>query len=594
MHYFIRSLGAVAMTAIFLSATFAQKEKTSTPTSAFSGSGEQEIGGKTLDQWLKVTKNRDPAIRENAVRVIAQFGMEARKKAVPTLIACIKDHDAGVSANSVVTLQAILENLEASEINQSEFDELLKGLTNMLKNGTAYARIQSAIALYSIGPLAKSTIPILVQKTTKEAYSWEIRRAGAMALGKVGFDKEGPDSRAVGALLAALKNDECGDVRLTALSSLSALGVPTQPKDKLAYRHALEFVISEKTEKNKIILVWSRLLLVKLEADGKIKPKVAGYIDYIATQLERDTDPQTRMHAAMALGAAGAAAKPRIGVLIAALRDPHGTVCTAAIASLGQLKGQLGEPDYLSIVKLLDKIMPYETRAFAAQALGAAKAITRVPLLIELLSDDEEPVANAAAGALAAMKDDLNKAQLDAVALLLSSPNGKVEIRCRAAQALGMIGAKSKIQDLVNALKDKESTVASSAVAALAAMKDQLGDIHMNALAQLLNDKEKRVETRCHAAQALGLLGNKAKGQIKDLTAALKEKDVPLVVSAVVALSRMGKEANTALPMLNDLKAHRDTTVKEAAADAMDKIMGIVKKDKDKDKDKDKKTGEEK
>lgn len=584
MRYVIRTVGALTLLLVAASSTLARQDKF-TSTSAHSGSGDQEIGGKTLDQWLKWTAHRDPAEREKAVRIIAQFGMEARKRATKTLIHCTKDQDAGVSANAIVTLQAILGNLEASEINQADFDELMKGLTNNLKNGTAYARIQAAIAIASIGQLAKNAIPILVQKTIKESYSWEIRRAGAMALGRISKDQKGPDQRAIGALLAALKEDICADVRLAALSSLAELGVPVEPKDKLAYRHALEFVISEKFEKNKVILIWSRMLLVQLETEGgKTNRKVSAYVDYVANQLEKDTDYQTRMHAAMALGTMGAPAKSKSHVLIAALRDPHGDVCTAAVASLGRLKAQLSDTDYTAMVKLLAKAMPYETRSFAAQALGTAGAVTKIPLLIDLLSDEEEPVGNAAGGALAAMKDDLNKSQLDAIASLLGDKNAKPENRCRAARALGMIGAKSKIQDLVEALKDKESSVASCAVFALAAMKDQLGDVHISALAQLLNDKEKRAETRSYAAQALGLLKAKAKGTINDLIAALKEKDVVIVVSAALALGEMGKEAKSALPALNDLKTHRDTTVKEAAAKAMDDIMGVTKKEKEKEK----------
>lgn len=47
-----------------------------------------EIGGKTLNQWIAETKNADAGVRENAVRTIMLFGPAEHPPLTPWLIGC--------------------------------------------------------------------------------------------------------------------------------------------------------------------------------------------------------------------------------------------------------------------------------------------------------------------------------------------------------------------------------------------------------------------------------------------------------------------------------------------------------------------------
>src|SRR5205807_9310773 len=51
-----------------------------------------EIGGKTLDHWLKDLERRDPGVVENALRTIVLFGERART-AIPIVLAKVATSD---------------------------------------------------------------------------------------------------------------------------------------------------------------------------------------------------------------------------------------------------------------------------------------------------------------------------------------------------------------------------------------------------------------------------------------------------------------------------------------------------------------------
>src|SRR4051794_35876527 len=177
-----------------------------------------EVGGKSLDQWVEETqprKNPDPYVRETALRAIAQFGPDGRK-ALPALVARLADTDASVCANAIAAIRGVGVDPKDSASIQS----VVAGLTKTLQSGTSVARVQSALVLAEFGPEAKSAIPVLIRDTIKSPISWEMRRTGVFALGRLGFDPKGPDSTVVKALTGVAKDDACAQVRLQAIMSL--------------------------------------------------------------------------------------------------------------------------------------------------------------------------------------------------------------------------------------------------------------------------------------------------------------------------------------------------------------------------------------
>src|SRR5438105_2783355 len=119
MRYSIACL--IAVLSLTTASSFGDEPEKQTAT--MTSTGEFEIGGKTLDQWIKSTKHLDPAIRESAVRAIGQFPEAEKKKAILALIPRLRDldslikiPDSGVCGSTIVTFQSI--RLDPAEIGQ--------------------------------------------------------------------------------------------------------------------------------------------------------------------------------------------------------------------------------------------------------------------------------------------------------------------------------------------------------------------------------------------------------------------------------------------------------------------------------------------
>lgn len=457
-----------------------------------------DVGGKSLEQWIKDLNNLDPQIRESAVQTIVQFGKDARE-AVPSIITKMNDPDAGVATSAIIALRTIgIDPKDAKDMKAA-----ITTLTTKLDSGTTLGRMQSALALGDIGPEAKGAVKTLAEKTIKDNYSWELRKAAAFALGRVAQDKtSGPETRVVKALTDTLK-DPCAQVRLQAIMSLGGLGAPRSPTDLQTEKHQLDLAI--KNERDPVVRIWATVLQTQLEPT-----KVAANVAYLVSRLQKGTDAATRMNAAQALGTLGDKAKGNTSELIDALKDKEAVVSGAAGLSLVQLK------------------------------------------------------------------DQLTDGQITTISKFLASKESGPSVRVQAATILGMLGtnAKSRIPDLLEAIRDKEPAVASAAASALGFQKDNLSPEQLASIAKLLTDPKQDMPTRCQAAQVLGICGAKAKAHVSDLMNVLGDKDNSVVATAILALASMGKDAEPAIPALTKLKQHSDESIKSAATQAIDVISG--------------------
>jgi len=150
---------------------------------------------------------------------------------------------------------------------------------------------------------------------------------------------------------------------------------------------------------------------------GLSVPGFATDVDDLIKQL-KDTDTETRRAAARSLADAGAEAKPAERALLGALRDRDMFV-----------------------------------RRFAAKALGAIGADPKdtVPALRAALNDTRKEVQEAAATALGKMgKDGVNS-----LAAVVRDEGREPEVRRKAAEALGALGANARpaVKSLVEVLK---------------------------------------------------------------------------------------------------------------------------------------------
>lgn len=253
-------------------------------------------------------------------------------------------------------------------------------------------------------------------------------------------------------------------------------------------------------------------------------PNLAKAIDVLGLRVTEDKQAIVRFHAAIALSRLGTDARPAIPRLVNATRDPAS----------------------------------WEIRRAAVMGLQAA--------------------------AYENGGSDMRAINACIVALTDSS----AQVRVSAATALGALGRPPSpmdlpkvVQALEKALKDKDKTVVIWAYVALLALKDEISEKNLTDLAELMKPKYE-VPVRTQAAQALGTMKSRAKSRVKELMAALDDKETTVVTAAAWALGNIGSGADKAVPALEELSKRKgvDEFVKTTAEEAVKKIQGKAEKPK--------------
>jgi HEAT repeat protein len=289
-----------------------------------------EIGGRTLDQWVKEIKNPDPSVQEMAMRVVPYFGKKAGS-AAPVLIARLKDtsnRDIACRAHAVLALAAI-----ADEVSDEEAAKAVKAITDTLDNdGQAIMRYHAATALGAYGSRAASAVPSLLHRLPDRS-SWELRQAVLAALSNIvdggngagGLKKAPPDGRVVVAIANRLNNDyeNSGAVRMMAVMVLGALGRPAGQQETQLEISALQKAGGY--DPDKTVQIWAEVALMAID---KVTDK--GLND-VARHLAKGKDVTARLTAARALMAMGKEAKSKIGDIAKMLDDDDPTIMAGAL-----------------------------------------------------------------------------------------------------------------------------------------------------------------------------------------------------------------------------------------------------------------------
>jgi HEAT repeat protein len=107
---------------------------------------------------------------------------------------------------------------------------------------------------------------------------------------------------------------------------------------------------------------------------------------------------------------------------------------------------------------------------------------------------------------------------------------------------------------------------------------DKVTDARLDAIAKFATNPD--VVTRIHTANALGVVGSKAKTHVKFLIQMLQDKDIDVFVAACTALANMGEPGETAVTSLKKIAESKDETDshrKQYAQLALDGIAYYVK-----------------
>jgi HEAT repeat protein len=344
----------------------------------------QDIGGKTLEQWIKEIPSLDRSRGENAIRTVLAFGPDRAFEAVHVLVAELKRQthgnarlDVSITVNAAIALGEILGGAEKPD--PDVVNDAVKVLVILLRDPQAIVRYRSAEALGKIGRRAKPAIGPLLSLLRDKAYpsSWESRQAAATALGFIALDRDGktgPSAEVVKGLYQAL-SDTSFQVRLAAIRSMTFVGTPanTSEKDRDAFLGYLKKATLEKEDPT--VRVWAHMAIMSISHSMDI-----GDVKAICGMLKH-REMAGRVQAAQALAICGASAfaddaqikernvlKSSIQPLIRSLDDKEPMValnCIIALTKMGK-EGKKAIPALREISR--DMKRPEGLRQAAIQA----------------------------------------------------------------------------------------------------------------------------------------------------------------------------------------------------------------------------------
>jgi hypothetical protein len=295
-----------------------------------------EVLGKKLDYWVKeASKSPDPSNREAALRILPQFGPDARKTAGPVLLSAMtKDTDINVRLTALATVPLL-------GFDDANIEAGLNAMVALLKPSNLhdrFTRMEAVSALAACGPVANraSAIPTLVEFTCKDPASWQLRKAAAAALASIGqpvmemetpkAGKEGPaakgkespkaklshgkgpDSQAIKGLIKMLSplNEHSHEVRRQVITSMRSLGPPHDEAGWKEYRAALQ---AAQKDPDQSVSLWARVAYIEasLEPIKGADLNLRFLVDSLKT-----SDPAKRIEIMTAIGALGDTASNQV------------------------------------------------------------------------------------------------------------------------------------------------------------------------------------------------------------------------------------------------------------------------------------------
>lgn len=262
-----------------------------------------------------------------------------------------------------------------------------------------------------------------------------------------------------------------------------------------------------------------------------------------------------QMHAVMGLGVIGPAAKKTVPDLLRLLEDEQPILRCLAVQALAEI-GLESETETRAVIKLLADpqlgVRPYAS--LALMNLGAAS----VPALEKVLADSEPIEVRVASLQALASQGPQAKLVVPTLIKLLTDPEPVV--RAQSAATLAAIGgdAKDAMPALFDGLLDQDLQVQTFAFQAVMV----IGQEDRRALSASL--KSANAKGRWAAQEAFA-----GKNAVPGLIKNLSDKDNGTRIASALALGRIGKDAEPAIPPLTRMVKDDNKQVQNAARQAL-------------------------
>jgi HEAT repeat protein len=518
---------------------------------------EPSYGSKTLSQWMAELKDASPVIRREAAVSLGHLDPPT-KSVIPTLLAVLKDPDAGVQSCAAGSLV---------HLDRRRIDEALPALLAGAKSQDRDVRRGAIEALGEAGPSAACALPQLTVALRDPDRS--VRKAAAISITEVDPSRAGV---AVPVLMEVLKEGP------------DCIGPPE------AAQALLRIGTSAKETVPALIAGLKDPALQKYSAYtlGLIGPGAKTAIPALV-EARSHTDLEFRFAAAMALVEIDATqAKAGVAVLAKELTNPEYQIRKYAVRALGEIGQRAAEavPALLRALVTSQKDRQNEEDAIIAETLGeiGTGAKEAVPSLVAMIKTDNPlnrfaPImalgwmGAAAKGAVPALKSVVENEDKGEGFDRWCAAQALVRIDPASADpALHVLNASAKYWGghdwlLLEGLELFEAlgpSAKGAAPALLTALKESEPAFHVRLIEvlcgidpasavrqvpSLIRDlKSSNPEVRSVAIKALGVIGPPANAAVRELRAVLKSDDYWL--EAAISLTAIGGVQDEVVAML--------------------------------------------
>lgn len=491
---------------------------------------------------LAAILRREEQIERTAALMILGRIAGPAKSAAPALETLLKD---GSDRDKLAAAQALVR--VANHAGAREF------LLKTLKDGSAVNRLEATTIMW--WRARSPEVPVALKWVLAEGTPGERHEAARLA------GRLGPSARETVPELVKLLEGPAKGLQGEAIEALGRIGPDAKDAVK-ALRRAAE-VYKEEQPRSLIVLA-----LARIEPDKAVIDELAGFL--------KSQDRVTRWEMVEVLGGLGGKAKAAVPEVRRLLDEADPTLRAQAVAALwlitqdatllGELQKRLRSEDI-------------HARRHAAALVGelaGADAGPAVGDLVRMIWDD--PADAGAIEALGRVGPAAKKA-VPALTRLVRTPGLEEHMYSSAAEALGLIGAEAKpaAPDLTALLGHPSAYVRAHAALALVRLRMPNKDAE-TVIEQCTMNRNARVIITAREAE---WLLRKEAHVVEDLVLILRAatfSDDPAATNirfmAARALSRIGPEAKSALPDLNDLLYDYDPNLRRYVREAIGMIEG--------------------